>query len=195
MAPCKTLMFLQGVFAFRLEPCVLSAAFAIQKDRPKAICNATAPKTLPQHIPRKLQRLSCTVRAQPTFASAHPAQIATTLAQCCRRTGLLCLSTSRANCNDVSFYTWRALGFASAHPAQIATPKTVWAVSAKTFASAHPAQIATRYGCTIWFGFRFASAHPAQIATVSIFSSRIFYVLCLSTSRANCNTIPGTIAL
>ena len=176
------------------------------------ICHATAPKTLPQHIPRKLQHLRwrgcprrkrfasahpaqiATLRAlicsgQSNFASAHPAQIATLRPAGRRAAAGLCLSTSRANCNestydfsqltDLCLSTSRAncnfssaasrcrrCGFASAHPAQIATPAPLCSV-----AICHLCLSTSRANCNLTFctGLctlsHFASAHPAQIAT------------------------------
>ena len=123
MALCKTLMFLQGVLLSDSSHAFCQQLSLYKKNRPKAICNATAPKTLPQHIPRKLQ---------PVFGGIVS------------RRYFLCLSTSRANCNCLHYINfildlnlpqhiprklqligwicgWIFFHFASAHPAQIAT--------------------------------------------------------------------------
>jgi hypothetical protein len=95
----------------------------MQKDHPKAICNVTAPKTLPQHIPRKLQ-LNC--QSAYSRSTALPQHIP-------RKLQLL--SGYSSPC---------IIFFASAHPAQIATKLVIsFSICTCAFASAHPAQIAT----------------------------------------------------
>ena len=104
MALCKTLMFLQGVLLSDSSHAFCQQLSLYKKNRPKAICNATAPKTLPQHIPRKLQLK--TLLAEVVRYTPLPQHIPRKLQHLTPEEFYaqyedLCLSTSRANCNYV----------------------------------------------------------------------------------------------
>ena len=107
MALCKTLMFLQGVLLSDSSHAFCQQLSLYKKNRPKAICNATAPKTLPQHIPRKLQLK--TLLAEVVRYTPLPQHIPRKLQHLTPEEFYaqyedLCLSTSRANCNRLP---WR----------------------------------------------------------------------------------------
>ena len=57
------------------------------------------------------------------FASAHPARIATEVFRVEIKEDTLCLGTSRTDCNIALIVGVYAMFFASAHPARIATTK------------------------------------------------------------------------
>ena len=111
------------------------------------------------------------------FASAHPARIVSYKRLDCLLHLILCLSTSRTDCIQEGGIggSIRNL-FASAHPARIASAE-------------HPEP---RYPTC------FASAHPARIASPLAHRALARRSLCLSTSRTDCistDTVPSTGAM
>ena len=191
---------------------VFASAHPAQIATAPALSTIWQRRTLPQHIPRKLQ-------LRRAKAVRHPGGLclSTSRANCNQVSGHghqgrdLCLSTSRANCNLVSVsynihintlpqHIPRKLqpellirnasngNFASAHPAQIATTPTIRTQRHRRSLPQHiPRKLQPPPTVSSEVHVNFASAHPAQIATGRPPRNRGPHTLCLSTSRANCN--------
>ena len=177
------------------------------------ICHATAPKTLPQHIPRKLQRISYSgfsrsatlpqhiprklQRRQDFRQLVHHALCLSTSRANCNKdprhnshvTMLLCLSTSRANCN------LQAAGRVDRHPLCLSTSRAN-CNDRRQQLRAHraplPQHIPRKLQPAPWTARRTSTPAlpqhiPRKLQPAAGNWGSAAAGLCLSTSRANCN--------
>ena len=135
---------------------------------------------------------ACTRPRRPrtgSFASAHPARIATDVTKLTRAQRDLCLGTSRTDCNSAPPTMWITTGSLPRHIPHGLQPPDGTADRCRK----RPLPRHIPHGLQRHSGKRghnrnfFASAHPARIATASFPLVIVREILCLGTSRTDCN--------